>query len=191
MSIAEAIVKMHQAGFVMAANGDALSVSPANRLTDTQRQFIRENKPAILAALRSPGAVLDACQPGNDLPPANDDRVTVHVPELVLSDGSKISFDLDVPAKNLPKLRHSLRFTLKDNGGGGPLLGEPGKSEADREVRLQAGDHQRQAGTTHLRGPRAVRFRPLAGSPSRQAGRDFRRFTNEDKNGSNNEHFVD
>ena len=138
MHVAEAIIKMHEAGFTLAANGDALSVSPADQLTVQQRQFIRENKQDILAALRSPGAVLGACQPGNDIEPANDARVLVHVLELTLSTGQRISCDMSVPAKNLPKLRHSLRFTLKDNGGGGPLLGEPGKSEAElREMLIE------------------------------------------------------
>ena len=135
MDVAEVISKMHQAGFTLAANGDRLSVSPSDRLSDNQRQFLRDHKQDIIAALKSPGAILDGGQPGNDIEVANDDRVTVHVPELVLSNGNKISCDLDVPVSNLDKLRAVIKFTLKDGQGGGSLLGSPGKSEDElREI---------------------------------------------------------
>lgn len=65
MDAAEVIAKMHQSGFVLAANGDRLSVSPSDRLTGQQRDFLREHKAELLAAL------LDAGQAGNDMPPAN------------------------------------------------------------------------------------------------------------------------
>ena len=72
MDVAEVITQMHQEGFTLAANGERLSVSPSDRLTDRLRQLIRDHKPAILDALRSPGQILDANQPGNDIEPANN-----------------------------------------------------------------------------------------------------------------------
>ncbi|RQW83466.1 MAG: hypothetical protein EHM62_02020 [Methylococcus sp.] len=128
MDASEAISQLHQAGFTLAANGDRLSVSPSDRLTDSLRQLIRDHKPDILAALRSPGAILDAGQAGNDIEPAND-RVTVHVPELTLSTGQKISCDMTVPRANLERLRAVVRFQLKDGQGGGSVLGSPGTTE--------------------------------------------------------------
>jgi hypothetical protein len=45
---------------------------------------------------------------------------------------------LDVPKANLPALRQSLRFELKDDQGGGSILGKPGASVDEvRDVLLR------------------------------------------------------
>ena len=50
------------------------------------------------------------------------------MPEYETASGNRYAFDLDVPKANIPALRHSLRFELKDNQGGGSILGKPGAS---------------------------------------------------------------
>ena len=137
MGITEIIDRIRAAGFTIEAEGDQLMVDPFSELSDAQFGWLKANKPDILAALRAPGAILDAGQSGNDLPPAND-RVVVHVPELTLSTGQKILCDLSVPRANLERLRAVVRFQLKDGQGGGSLLGSPGKSEAElREILVE------------------------------------------------------
>lgn len=64
------IEKVRAAGFDLAAEGDRLLVCPVDRLSDEQRQFLRAHKTEILAALQSPGSVLDA-DGGHDLAAAN------------------------------------------------------------------------------------------------------------------------
>ena len=54
----------------MAAEGDRLLVCPVDRLSDEQRQFLRTHKTEIIAALQSPGSLLDA-DGGHDLAAAN------------------------------------------------------------------------------------------------------------------------
>ena len=46
-----AMNRMRTAGFSLRLAGDALQVSPADRLTEEQRRFIRANKPAMVALL--------------------------------------------------------------------------------------------------------------------------------------------
>ena len=72
MDLSECLAKIEKAGFQIAIEGDSLTVAPASNLTDSQRRWIRDHKPAILDHLRSTAAVLEAGQPGNDLPAAND-----------------------------------------------------------------------------------------------------------------------
>jgi len=129
------IQKVQAAGFTLAIDGDRLLVSPIENLTTEQRQSLAAHKPEIISALRSSESLLDD-EGGNDLAPANDDRVTVHVPEFTLSTGKRVSFDLDVPKANLPSLRQSLRFELIDNQGGGSILGAPGQSNGELRARL-------------------------------------------------------
>lgn len=138
MNAHDIIRKIEHAGFHLKADGDDIIVMPPGKMTHAQKAWIRQHKPDILAALRSPGAILDTGPAGNDLPAANDsDRVLIHVPDLGLSTGQRISCDMTVPRASLDKLRAVLRFRLKDNGGGGSLLGEPGKTEAElREMLL-------------------------------------------------------
>jgi hypothetical protein len=69
------IHKVRSAGFDLRADGDRLLVSPFDQLSDSQRQFLRDHKPAILAALRSPGAILDDGQSGNDIEVANQEPI--------------------------------------------------------------------------------------------------------------------
>jgi hypothetical protein len=128
MSIADTIQRIEAAGFHLVADGDDIVVTPAGLMTDLQKDWIRQRKTGILAALRASESLLDAGG-GDDLPPANDPRITVHVPEFTLSTGQRVSFDLDVPTANVPTLRQSLRFELKDGQGGGSILGQPGGTE--------------------------------------------------------------
>lgn len=67
MNVVTAIEAMHAAGFVLAAMGGRLSVSPAEGLSEKQRAFIRDHKTEILECLRESEAILDAGQPGDDL----------------------------------------------------------------------------------------------------------------------------
>ena len=46
-----ALNRMRAAGFVLELDGPALTVSPADRLTDAQRAYIRTHKPALVALL--------------------------------------------------------------------------------------------------------------------------------------------
>ena len=45
------IERIKAAGFTLEAEESGIAISPASKLTDTQRQFIRSHKPAIVAAL--------------------------------------------------------------------------------------------------------------------------------------------
>ena len=110
MSIAQAIEKIRQAGFNIEAEAGRIAIEPLSRLSDSQLHWLKSHKAEILAELRS-------------------ERVVVHVPDFTLQTGKHVAFDLDVPKANLPALRHSLRFELKDGQGGGAILGKPGASE--------------------------------------------------------------
>lgn len=107
------ISRIRQAGFSVELVNGNLAISPASNLNDNQRQWIRLHKPELVSALRSPGIVLESGQPGNDIESANDDS------------------QLSVPGANFGGLRTVIRFQLKNGQGGGSLLGEPGKTEAE------------------------------------------------------------
>lgn len=109
MSIQDTLQKIQAAGFSLTLDGNDIVVTPPGKLNDQQRQYLKEHKGEILAELQA-------------------ERITVHVPEYTLASGKRVSFDLDVPKANLPALRHSLRFELKDGQGGGSILGKPGAS---------------------------------------------------------------
>ena len=126
MDALDFIQRIEGAGFTVALTDGNLAISPASDLNDKQREFIRSHKDDLVAALRSSETLLDS-EGGNDLEPAND-RTTIHVPDFTLQTGKRTSFDLDVPKANIPALRHSLRFELKDGQGGGAILGKPGAS---------------------------------------------------------------
>ena len=128
------IQKVQAAGFTLAIDGDRLLVSPIENITAAQRKSLADYKPEIIAALRSSESLLDA-DGGHDLAPAND-RVLIHVPEYQAQSGKRYSFDMDVPKVHLPALRHSLRFQLKDDQGGGSILGAPGQSDGELRDRL-------------------------------------------------------
>jgi hypothetical protein len=117
MTIQDTLQKIQAAGFSLTLDGNDIVVNPPGRLNDQQRQFLKEHKGEILECLRA-------------------ERVVVHVPEFALSTGKRVSFDLDVPKANLPALRQSLRFQLKDNQGGGSILGAPGQSDGELRDRL-------------------------------------------------------
>jgi hypothetical protein len=128
------IQRIEGAGFAVALTDGNLAISPASDLSDIQRDFIRSHKDELVAALRSSETLLND-EGGNDLAPAND-RVLIHVPEYQAQSGKRYSFDLDVPKANIPALRQSLRFELKDNQGGGSILGAPGQSDGELRDRL-------------------------------------------------------
>lgn len=51
MAAVRALNRMRRAGFVLELDGDALVVSPADRLSEAQRAYIRQHKPALVALL--------------------------------------------------------------------------------------------------------------------------------------------
>lgn len=75
MSIAAAIEKIRQAGFTIEADGNHIAIKPFDELTAQQIEWLRGCKPDILAALRSPGAILDGGQAGNDIEAANQEPI--------------------------------------------------------------------------------------------------------------------
>jgi hypothetical protein len=60
MSVADFISDLKAAGFSVTAQGLDLVVMPASKLTDSQRQFIRQNKAEIIAALTQEQSSIDA-----------------------------------------------------------------------------------------------------------------------------------
>lgn len=117
MSTAQAIEKIRQAGFTIEADGDQIAIEPFSALSESQLGWVKGRKAEILEELLA-------------------ERVIVHVPEFTLSTGKRVSFDLDVSKANIPALRQSLRFELKDNQGGGSILGAPGQTEDELRGRL-------------------------------------------------------
>ena len=103
------IQRIEGAGFTVALTHGNLAISPASSLTDARRAWIKAHKDELVAALA----------------PANG-RVLIHVPELKLSTGQRISCDMTVPRANMEKLRAVVKFRLKDDQGGGSVLGSPG-----------------------------------------------------------------
>jgi hypothetical protein len=75
MSIAAALEKIRQAGFVIEADGDHIAIEPFDELTVQQIEWLRGCKPDIIAALRSETAILDGGQAGNDIEPANQEPI--------------------------------------------------------------------------------------------------------------------
>lgn len=55
-----ALSRMTQAGFTLALEGNALVVSPADRLNEQQRAFIRTHKPALVQLLVDAGIVAES-----------------------------------------------------------------------------------------------------------------------------------
>lgn len=52
MAAVRVLNRMRQAGFTLELDGAALVVAPTDRLTDSQRAFIRRHKPALVALLQ-------------------------------------------------------------------------------------------------------------------------------------------
>lgn len=71
------ISRIRQAGFTIGLMDGNLAISPASSLSDGQRQWIRDHKPELVSALRSPGAEIDSGQGGHDIAPANDQPLTL------------------------------------------------------------------------------------------------------------------
>ena len=175
------ITRIESAGFTLDLADGNLAISPASQLTDSQRQWIRDHRDELVAALRSSESLLDA-EGGHDLLPGNDpdclppslaeaatrvcrahgdddqaveamfddlrdqpgdwDAITGHFEgqlpalpepgmERVRMQAAGFEFDVDVPKKNIPALRASVRFELIEDQGGGSILGSPGQSEAE------------------------------------------------------------
>ena len=72
MNVPQTIQKIEAAGFHLEIDGADIVVTPQGKLTDTQRQFLRDHKPKIVAALRA--ETLDSASTA-DPPPANDPHV--------------------------------------------------------------------------------------------------------------------
>jgi len=93
---AKFIEQISAAGISISAEGSALSFTPASRLTAEQRTFIREHKAGILTELRAVRAsetILEPCQPGDDIPPANDSAdLTDHERGLLIAMGLRWSY---------------------------------------------------------------------------------------------------
>ena len=53
MTIGEAVKRMEAAGYRLAVDGEALRVSPASRLNEEQRDWIRRNKLALVRHVRA------------------------------------------------------------------------------------------------------------------------------------------
>jgi hypothetical protein len=118
------ITYLRQAGFTISLVDGNLIVRPASQLDVDQRQWIRDNKVAIVAALNASGKASEPYQQQNE-------RVLIHIPALKVSSGRRIACDMTVPCAHLKSLREVIRFTLKEDGGGGSLLGSPGKTESE------------------------------------------------------------
>jgi len=125
------ITRIEGAGFALAMNGDRLRVTPASKLSDPQREFIANHRDELIQAVRLRDKVLESSSAGNDIPPANNDRILIHIPDFKLQNGDKVSFDATVPRANLERLRQVVKFKLIDDQGGGSILGEPGKSRTE------------------------------------------------------------
>ena len=69
-----ALNRMRAAGFVLELDGPALTVSPADRLTDAQRAYIRTHKPALVALLQDAGATVVMTRTKNDVSVSNKER---------------------------------------------------------------------------------------------------------------------
>lgn len=138
MDAIDFIVRIRLAGFSIELVNGNLAISPASNLNDHQRQWIRVHKPELVSALRLSAMVLEASQAGNDIESANDNnRVTIPITESRLCSGQPMSCDMTVQA-NLNRPRAAIKYRLKDDGGGGSLLGELGKTEAElREILVE------------------------------------------------------
>lgn len=61
MGSTQVLRRLQQSGLTVTTDGERLIVTPANRLNEEARQLIRDNKPEIVAALKSSSrAIADA-----------------------------------------------------------------------------------------------------------------------------------
>lgn len=73
------VSRIRSAGFDLAVSGGNLTITPASQLTDSQRQFIKTHKPAILAHLtgKASGPDLDPpATPPDPINPTNDPELS-------------------------------------------------------------------------------------------------------------------
>lgn len=73
MSFSQALRQIEGAGFTLSVDGPDIVVSPPGKLSPEQRQFIRDHKPVIMAAL------LETAPAGHDIPSSNDHQAGPHV----------------------------------------------------------------------------------------------------------------
>jgi hypothetical protein len=71
MNAFDFITRIESAGFTLDLADGNLAISPASQLTDSQRQWIRDHRDELVAALRASESLLDA-EGGHDLGVAND-----------------------------------------------------------------------------------------------------------------------
>ena len=102
MSLAEKLARITRAGFTLAIEDDTLRVEPFAKLTDDQRAWLSTNRAEIMAAIKASEVIVNS-DGGNDLQPANDARVTFHVPEYAVKSGKRYSFDLEVQTNIQPQ----------------------------------------------------------------------------------------
>lgn len=62
MSATQVLHLIRESGLTVTADGERLIVTPADRLTDKTRQLIRDNKPEIVAALKSSSRAIAEAQ---------------------------------------------------------------------------------------------------------------------------------
>ena len=92
-AISEAIQRMEAAGFRLVVDGGALRVSPADKLNEKQRDWLRRNKPALVRhvkALALPDVrrlvelfdaeVMAFEEHGGGVPADNDTTTVFHLP---------------------------------------------------------------------------------------------------------------
>jgi hypothetical protein len=73
MNITHALRQIEQAGFTLEVDGPDIIVNPPGKLSPEQRQFIRDHKSEIMAAL------LESSSAGSDIAPSNDHQAGPHV----------------------------------------------------------------------------------------------------------------
>lgn len=111
MNSHQVLSKIQSAGFTIEAHDGNLIVTPASKLTDAQRQFIRQHKADLLELL------------------TRTERVTVVAKTSI----GRATVDMHIPAKHMPELPHHgavVRFKLVDNEGGGTLIDPEGWDSA-------------------------------------------------------------
>lgn len=89
MNPSDFVSRITGAGFKLAVQDDRLMVSPSERLTDPQRQFIKTHKPAIIAALAGKAAAKSA-DPDHG---TDTDQETLARAVAMLDAGHRLSVD--------------------------------------------------------------------------------------------------
>jgi len=93
MNITQVLLKIEGAGFHLEVDGPDIVVNPPGKLSSEQRQFIRDHKPEIIAAL------LESSPSGSDIAPSNDHQAGPHVaieqlPERLVAAATRVCREL-------------------------------------------------------------------------------------------------